>query len=135
MAVIKEKDILKRLEISGLSDTQKEAMVREAIEKMGVDFGRTVYCRGAHPNREWTNRSEEFEISPEEAAAVKAAQQADEKEARDKVIREEAEKMMKDKELADLKAELAALKGTPSIEGTLHLDKRTREFKESQKTA
>ncbi len=134
MAVIKEKDILKRLEVSGLSDTQKEVMVRESIEKMGVDFGRTVYCRGVHPNREWTNRAEEFEASPEEVAAAKAAQHAAEKEARDKAIREEAEKLMKDKELAELKAELAELKAkTPSIEGTIHLDKRTREFKESQK--
>lgn len=138
MAVVKEKEILKRLEVSGLSDAQKEVMVRETIEKMGVDFGRTVHCRGAHPNREWTNRSEEFEASPEEVAVKKSA----EAESLHRTIRAEAENMLRDKELADLKAELAAMKAesaamkvTPSTEGTLHLnkdiDRRSKEWRDS----
>lgn len=136
MAVIKEKDILKRLSVADLSTAQMETMVRESIEKMGVDFGRTVHCRGVHPNREWTNRPEEFESTPEEIAAAKAAKEAADKEAEEKVIREAAEKMMREKELADIKAELAALKSQgATIEGTIHLnkdiDKRSKEYRDS----
>lgn len=134
MAVIKEKDILKRLEIAGLSEKDVEVVVRESIEKLGVDFGRTVHCRGSHPNREWTNNPNEFETSPEEIAAEKSAKAKAEKDARDEVIKAEAERMMKDKELADLKAELTALK-SGKLEGTLHLDKRTKEYKSGQQEA
>lgn len=135
MAVVKERDLVKRMEFAGLSDNQIEITVREAIEKLGVDFGRTVHCRGDRPNREWTNNPADFEASPEEIAAAKVAKEAAEKEARDKVIREEAERMMKEKEIEELKAEIAALKAKSGIEGTIHLDKRTREFRDSQKAA
>jgi len=101
MAIVKEKEIRINLRNAGNDDTG-ESVLRAITEKMGIDYGKTVYLRGESPNREWTNDSLDFEPTPEEIAVAQAAQVAKQKE-----------ESAKDKEIAALKAQLAALSAVP----------------------
>ena len=68
--VVSEQDIRKKIDLNGLSFQGTEDQIRAVLEKMGVDFGRTVHCQGDAPNRKWSNNRNAFQpvmsITPEE---------------------------------------------------------------------
>lgn len=106
MAIVREKEILKDLSVDGMSTVERESTIRMVVEKSGIDFGRTCYCRGVHPTREWTNDSKDFEPSLEEQREALKRQAKAEEEA---TARAKAESD-KDALIAQLTAQNEALK-------------------------
>ena len=142
--VIREKDIRKAHNPpAGFS----EEFIRSVLEKSGIDFGRTTFCRGVSPDREWTNGREMFMPSDEEMAAVKAEQDAEAAILEAEKARAAAENARKDREISDLRAQLELLSqkfttSAPSVEESVPekprstlvqydptKDKRTKEYK------
>jgi len=99
--IVKEREIRVNLRNAGNDDTS-ESVLRAITDKMGIDYGKTVYLRGEPPNREWTNDPLDYEPTPEEIAVSQAAQVAKQKE-----------ESAKDKRIAALEAQLAALSAVP----------------------
>ena len=121
MAVVSEKEILSKLDVAGLSDETREGQIRAVLEKMGVDFGRTVHCRGEHPTREWTNTPNDFEPTAEEKAAAAAAAKA-------KELAELTENEVQRKRIEALEAQLAIMSNgkTAPGAGTISIPKPTK---------
>jgi len=106
--VIKEQNILKAMRNAGVEHEVNETMIRAAIEREGIDFGRSVHCRGDAPNREWTNVPAEFEPSEEERASELKRRKAVAEAERAAKLEEEVERTLAAREIASLKAQLAA---------------------------
>ena len=109
--VIKEQSILKAIRNAGVEHEVNETTIRAAIEREGIDFGRSVHCRGDAPNREWTNLPSEFEPSEEERAVELERRIAEAKAEHEAKIEEEVQRTLLTRENEALKAQLAALSG------------------------
>jgi hypothetical protein len=119
MPIVRESEVLAKMPDHGaLSSVRREELIQAVIEKasfegkVAVNFGKTVYCRGVHPNREWSNFMSDFEETPEEKAKNLEAKRAAEA------------KLKREEDLADeneiLKAKIRAFeeaekKKTPKV--------------------
>lgn len=111
--VIREKDIRKdHNPPTGFT----EEFIRSVLERSGIDFGRTAFCRGESPAREWTNARHMFMPTDEEVAAVKAEQDAEAAILEAEKARAAAENARKDREIEELRAQLEKLSWSKDVQ-------------------